>query len=657
MILEQIKLQNFGLYSGNQTINLLPPSRDKPIILFGGLNGGGKTTLLDAIQLGLFGGHARTSSRGTKGYQNYLSQCIHKGGKSESAAIEIKFRHTTEGVEEKYELKRTWRKNGVGCVENLDVIKDGSVEAALAENWTSQIEEFFPKNISHLFLFDGEKVEAYASKQESASLVRATIQNLLGLDVVDQLERDLQVYEQRKRSEVKDDELQLKILASQKQIKELHAKLVFQKNKRNELSKVLKDIENQLNSVLLEYEKLGGDLFDNQLQIEESLRNSQQELRDGENKLREIAAGDLPLQLVCDLLIEVQETDLDEVNYVQALQLDSVLKKRDNQLIEFIKSLEVEDVKLTKIKKYLGNDRNMNRPLRKLNTVLNLIPETRELMGKLIDSTLRDTFDVAQAQVEKQKIVEKKVIDFQLKKDNIPKVDIISNLLNNRDSLFAQLKENNEEMVQVNLEIIKLERELKIKKQQLNRLFESDIKVKKSQEDRTRVLGYSSKVRSTINEFRLAVVKKNVSRIERLVLDSYQHLLRKKTLVSNLEINVETFELSLFGRDGKVLALDRMSAGERQLLAISLLWGLAKATGRTLPTAIDTPLGRLDSTHRMHLIERYLPHASHQLLLLSTDEEITGPYFDKLIPYIGRTYHLKYDESKDSTQITEGYLN
>ena len=657
MILEQIKLQNFGLYSGDQTVNLLPPSREKPIILFGGLNGGGKTTLLDAIQLGLFGGHARISNRGTRGYQNYLSQCIHKGGENEGAAIEIKFRHTVEGVEEEYELKRTWWKNGVGCKERLDVTKGGFIESALAKNWNTQVEEFFPYNISHLFLFDGEKVEAYASEQESAALIGATIQNLLGLDVVDQLEKDLQVYEQRKRSEVKGEKLQIEISAFQKELKKLRGKLESERSRQDNLSKELEETEKQLNDVSLKYVKLGGELYDRQEEIEEKLNYSLQELKEGEEKLREISSGALPLHLVCELLLDVQETDVGEVQHIRAQQLESVLKKRDHKFIEFIESLDVKGIQLAKIKKYLSNDRKVNRSQKKLKLELNLIPETRKLLSKLVDTTFSDTCEVARIQVEHQKIIEKKVKQLQLEKDNIPSNDIVLNLINSRDSLLAQYNEGRLDIEQVNLSIEKLERELEIKEQQLTKLIENEIKVKKSYEDRTRILSYSSKVRSTISNFRLAIVNKNVHRIERLVFESYKQLLRKETLVSNLKINTESFELSLFGRDGKILALNRLSAGERQLLAIALLWGLAKATGRTLPTAIDTPLGRLDSVHRMHLIERYLPYASHQLLLLSTDEEITGPYFDKLIPYIGRTYHLKYDESKDSTQITEGYLN
>ena len=65
-----------------------------------------------------------------------------------------------------------------------------------------------------------------------------------------------------------------------------------------------------------------------------------------------------------------------------------------------------------------------------------------------------------------------------------------------------------------------------------------------------------------------------------------------------------------------------MSAGEKQLLAISLLWGLARVSEKHLPVAIDTPLARLDSSHRQNLIERYFPTASHQVILLSTDTEI-----------------------------------
>ena len=145
--------------------------------------------------------------------------------------------------------------------------------------------------------------------------------------------------------------------------------------------------------------------------------------------------------------------------------------------------------------------------------------------------------------------------------------------------------------------------------------------------------------------------------MQSLMLESFQKLLRKGDLVSGLTIDPESFEPALEDRTKNHLSIDRLSAGERQLLATSLLWGLARASGRPIPTIIDTPLGRLDSSHRKHLVERYFPYASHQVLLLSTDEEIVGPYFEAIKPYTARSYLLDYDEPAGSTSIREGYFD
>jgi DNA sulfur modification protein DndD len=100
----------------------------------------------------------------------------------------------------------------------------------------------------------------------------------------------------------------------------------------------------------------------------------------------------------------------------------------------------------------------------------------------------------------------------------------------------------------------------------------------------------------------------------------------------------------------------QLSAGERQLLAVAILWGLGRAAGRPLPAVIDTPLGRLDSEHRTKLIEGYFPFASHQVILLSTDEEIAGAYYEKLRPWIAHEYRLQYCEERDVTTIEIGYF-
>ena len=183
-----------------------------------------------------------------------------------------------------------------------------------------------------------------------------------------------------------------------------------------------------------------------------------------------------------------------------------------------------------------------------------------------------------------------------------------------------------------------------------------EIEVQLATDDRRRMLKHSAKARSTLDLFRTKIVKQHVGNMETLMLEAFQSLLRKAELVKGLTINPDSFEPTLTGCDGNMLPFDRLSAGERQLLATSMLWGLAQASGRPVPTVIDTPLGRLDSDHRTNLIERYFPNASHQVLLLSTNEEIVGGYFKALKPYISRTYMLAYDAKLGATRIEEGYF-
>jgi len=87
-----------------------------------------------------------------------------------------------------------------------------------------------------------------------------------------------------------------------------------------------------------------------------------------------------------------------------------------------------------------------------------------------------------------------------------------------------------------------------------------------------------------------------------------------------------------------------------------MLWGLARASARPLPTVIDTPMARLDATHRQHLVERYFPNASHQVVVLSTDTEVDRGYYEMLRPAIARAYHLDYDEKARMTVGREGYF-
>jgi DNA sulfur modification protein DndD len=99
-----------------------------------------------------------------------------------------------------------------------------------------------------------------------------------------------------------------------------------------------------------------------------------------------------------------------------------------------------------------------------------------------------------------------------------------------------------------------------------------------------------------------------------------------------------------------------LSAGEKQIYAISLLWGLGKSSDIELPIIIDTPFARLDSEHRTNIAKHYFPFASEQVIILSTDEEIDQKYFELLIASIGRKYLIEHYSENRHSIIKSGYF-
>jgi DNA sulfur modification protein DndD len=172
------------------------------------------------------------------------------------------------------------------------------------------------------------------------------------------------------------------------------------------------------------------------------------------------------------------------------------------------------------------------------------------------------------------------------------------------------------------------------------------------------LLETAPRVQATLAAFQEKLTEKKLATLETQVTQYFKLLLHKTSLVSQVMIDPTTFRLDLYDTEGSPLPIQRLSAGEKQLLAIAFLWGLANTSGRQLPVAIDTPLGRLDSEHRNHLIDRYFPQASHQVILLSTDTEIRADEVAQLreAEAIAREYRLEYDPQQRQTTVVPGYF-
>ena len=164
------------------------------------------------------------------------------------------------------------------------------------------------------------------------------------------------------------------------------------------------------------------------------------------------------------------------------------------------------------------------------------------------------------------------------------------------------------------------------------------------------------RVKSVLDDYRRVLVEKKVRELETHATECFNRLLRKKDALRKIRISPVDFSVALLdGRDHE-LQKNLLSAGEKQIYAVSMLWALARTSGRPLPMIVDTPLGRLDSDHRNLLIKEYFPKASHQMIVLSTDTEVDERYFNKLQTHVSHAYHLEFDPTEKCSQATSGYF-
>ncbi|WP_448203530.1 DNA sulfur modification protein DndD [Azospirillum sp. sgz302134] len=654
MILDQLTLHNFGLYRGRQTADLsTDPGR--PIILFGGLNGAGKTTLLDALQLCLYGQLAACSTRRDLAYDDFLAQCISRGVAPQEAAVEVTFRHRSEGVEDCYRIHRSWSLKGKSCRERLEVIRNDRFDQVATEYWAEQVEEFLPARIAHLFLFDGEQVEGYAHPQRSAALIATGVQNLLGLDLIERLAADLKLLERKKTSEGRKstDAQQLKRLEADLEATRAKLETAFQQTAH--LRTVLDQRERQLIKANERFKREGGELFLQQASIEANHQAAREHLQRIERELRDVAAGAAPMLLVENLLIAVHQQDRAETNAEQAQALAQALSDRDSWVIDLVAEFGLPRPAVTKFQAVLAADR-AKRSDGGIVPYLRMTTSEREVLGQVLAAELPAAKQQVISMLKEDAEARERLREAATRLAAVPEADALHEVLSERKALTDAVARLQQELSAALVEEDRLRRECERAQEALDRAYSAYQEERLERNDIGRILTHSGKVRGTLAKLQSVVVQRHVARIEALVLDSFRHLLRKGTLVANLRIDPGSFALTIIGPDGLVVPAERLSAGERQLLSVAVLWGLARASGRPLPTVIDTPMGRLDSVHRNLLVRRYFPYASHQVVLLSTDEEIVGPYEKALEPYIGRRYELVYDEASRSTYIQPGYL-
>ena len=657
MKITELVVHNFGVFAGRHHMDLSGTHRDRPIALIGALNGGGKTTVLEALQVGLYGAMARTGRRSSRAYNEYLASLINdQVEEEEGAAVEIEFEEKERGVGKLYRVVRTWRKRRKNISETLEVFKDGAIDPYLSENWQDGVDQFLPEKLCNLFLFDGEQIEALADPEESGRILETAVSGLLGLDLVDQALTDLKVTKSRglQKGSESDSKRQLDDLSSS--IGKLLQRKGILEDRQRELREKYAAARNRQDRADLAYKKQGGGIREQMQDLENQKAELLSERETIRSILRDRSAGPLPLVMLESQLnaLKARGEAEDEIRVKsEALPL---LARRDRDVLSWIKEVFGDDIAgVSEIESRLQADKERLEAESQDGIQVGL-PKTAvsQISGLLSERFCSATDEIRKLLAERDRI-EEQLTSTERKLAEVPDEASLTEVISERESARSQVESLTNDLSEIDEQIAQINEYISAYEAKKNDI-EKEIQLSglKSELDE-RVMSTNDRVSSALSSFREKVLRRHVGKLEEVILESYKTLLRKEGLISKLQISPDTLRLTLFSRDDAEIEPSRLSAGERQLLATAILWGLGKASGRALPVVIDTPLGRLDSTHREKLVRHYFPNASHQVILLSTDEEIDGAYYEVMKPYIGCEYEISFDESINGSRVSSGY--
>ncbi len=659
MHLTKVTLKNYGVYRDKVEFDL-STTPEKPVVLIGGTNGAGKTTLFESILIGFYGQSYFDKKTTRKDYDKFLANKIHRylgtTASADSTSIVIDFKFFHNGVVDDYTVDRTWKNEDGRIIEELKIKKNGQrLDSVEESQWQSFIEELIPKGIAKLFFFDGEKIVKMAEEENEDIEIKSSFDSLLGLDIVEQLHSDLRVHIMRN---MKDDTKAIQIQHDQylkerdenlEETSRLQEKLAQKGGEADEITKEIETLEAKIS-------KIGGGFASKRDDLKAKKSFLEMKIASLENDLRVMLAGPLPLCLIPKQVKSLKS---------QIQKDESILKKQFEK--------EILDEKLDEISISLKSDKfwtgmNADSKLKekitknisllfssgkseKLSSMFNFSPLESSRIISLIDDLKTEHLDnLKKTSMEYNKVSDElQQVDVSLV--NAPKDDEIGPLISKLNSLHENHGVLKNEIEHLEQQVVTKNSYLKMINVKLRNIIADKYKDKNAGTQAE----LASKVQKVLDEYIEKLKVKKLDLLEEYLLEEVQRLMHKEDLITKVSVNKETFEITLYDKNGTI-PKDLLSKGEKQMFATTVLLALARTSGKPLPFMIDTPLARLDIGHRDNLIEKFFPYASHQVVIFSTDSEIDEKYYPKMKPYLARSYAMVYLKGKGKTQQHLGYF-
>jgi DNA sulfur modification protein DndD len=481
--------------------------------------------------------------------------------------------------------------------------------------------------------------------------MRNSIKMLLGIDVLDRLEKDLKkiLIEKSKKLTSSEHQHQIQELRDKeakldKQLTELHRDIVEINTYNEQYQRDINIFESQLMAN-------GSVIGSNKAALLSRKNKLEEELNVTNEQLLELISTELPLTLVEPLINDIYK----EAYAEQAARHEMFANQRIRQLIdEFQQGTKSVTKQMKSFISFIETTIKSNIP--KNDTRYNL-SENALLQAKLLSSSfIRDNKCEAKRLQEQLSKIKNEL-------DEVENYLLIEVDETATGSTYAKIKvitekigSNKERKHQLEIKELEISSQLIQVQRELAKFIEKTLSEMESMDEAARVVRYTNNAMHLLGAYRLRLQEQKSTVLAETMTTCYRKIANKENLIDHIEIDNATLDFIYYDTSRAEVDKKRLSAGEKQLMVVAMLWSLALLSYVKLPVIIDTPLARLDSAHREQMVKAYFPHASEQTIILSTDVEIDDHYHKLLKPAIGKEFTLVYNDTTKSTTIAKGYF-
>ena len=708
MKINKIVLYNFNSFEGMNEFDFSSTCDQKNIVLIGGKNGAGKTSLFTAIKIALYGPLTYGYMGINPHYISKIKDCINSNAFQTDrvkSKVQINISLLIEREVKKYEITREWTYKKQRLEEHFSVkCNDKLLDDKEQSYFQNYLLSIIPPDLFDFFLFEGEEVGNIFSTSTYNTYVRNAVYTLCGLDIFEIIRKQTGRFVGKATTEKEtillDEYKVLKEEADSLQLAISNAELEI-----DTLQKALEEIETESLEHETVFKNAGGITEAEKEELSKQYREAEQIKVESAVKIKNFVETLMPFYIVKEFAKKISgqlatESDRGIYEYFQQkIKVDDIQEILPKSVPDK-DAISIAETLFERLKPVGYDESNVQ--------IHDLSQESTARVNALISMLENfDSSEMVRTVMNRQKAADvtmeiNKLLKSAMSDEDVAKYKEKENaLLRRRDEISKEIFEQKNRLVELNnrMSIVAVQRE---------RAFQA---VKENTQNKN-VYELSSGLTAMMEALLSHKSEKIKNGLENLIVRNLRRIYRKDNLITHIEID-ENFKFNLYqdatytavelsnlmrnvgknnfyitiGQKGldqlflkydvntiadlekilqikendscdlyKNIDLSRLSKGERQIFILALYWAIIILSNQNIPFVIDTPYARIDANHRKEISEKFFPNISKQVIILSTDEEINEEYYGIIKPYIAKEYLLINDENQNKTTIENRYF-